>query len=49
MPPYNRKSQSDTHYNCLNKGNFQKFWGLILEKPVKNPSAEATAFMNTCF
>jgi serine/threonine protein kinase len=37
-PPYNRKAQSDHHFNCLDKGLFQRFWELIPDKPVKNPS-----------
>lgn len=28
-PPYSKKSQSDPHYSCLNKGQFQKFWGIV--------------------
>lgn len=48
-PPYNKKTQSDTHFNLLNKGQFVKFWGLVPSKPVSNPSEHATKFLNLCF
>jgi len=48
-PPYSKKTQSDPHYSCLQKGQFQKFWGIVPEKPVKNPSENVTKFINSCY
>lgn len=48
-PPYNKKSISDPHYQSLVKGQFEKFWGLVHEKIVNNPSESATNFLNSCF